>query len=104
MDQATQALMQQMADDAAGKAVRHTFVTLGMNPDAPIEAQRDMAALRELRGLVESEDFQKDLIHLRRWRKTIDSVESKGVLAVVALVCTGGIGLLVYVFKLKFGS
>lgn len=105
MDSETKAFMREIAEDAASKAVRHTFLTLGMDPGNPIEAQKDMAALRELRGLVEDDEFQKDLVHLRRWRRAVDSVESKGLFVGLGLMCVGGLALVVYVVKLKmFGS
>lgn len=105
MDRETQALMKQMAEEAATEAVTKTLLTLGINSNDPLGAQRDMAALRELRELVDDEEFRKDLLHLRRWRKTMDNVESKGVIAAVGLVCFGGIALVLYAFRVKlFGA
>lgn len=101
MDQETQALMKQMAEDAADVAVRKTLISLGTDPANPIEAQKDMAALRELRLLIDDPETQKDLLHLRRWRKTMDTVESKGFMAAVSLVCFGGIALVLYAFRVK---
>lgn len=98
-----QALMRSMAQEAADEAVKRTLLTLGIDPDNPIQAQRDMATLRELRELVESEEFQKDLLHLRRWRKTMDGVERKGILAALGLMCVGGIAFILYAIKLKTG-
>ena len=105
MDQETKALMSQMAEAAADTAVRPTLVTIGIDPRNPIETKRDMAALRELRELTDDEEFRMDMVHLRRWRKTMDSVESKGTLAAVGLVCVGGLALILYAFRFKiFGT
>lgn len=101
MDQQTRALMEQMAENAAEAAVTHTLLSLGIDSTNPIEAQKDMAGLWELRGLIEDPEMQKDLLHLRRWRKTMDSVESKGFLTTIGLVCFGGITLVLYAFRIK---
>jgi len=88
-DEATHQLIKVMAHEAAEEAVRRTLTTLGIDATNPIEAQRDMAALRELRDLVEDPELQKDLLHLRRWRKTMDTVETKGILVMVSLLISG---------------
>ncbi len=105
MDPETRALVQEVADEAAVKAVAHTLLTLGLDPDNPIGVQRDMAALHELREMVDDPEFQKDAAHTRRWRKTMESVESKGVFAMLVLVGTGGIAFMLYAFRIKiFGG
>lgn len=105
MDAETKALIVRSANEAATQAVEQTLLTLGIDYHNPLDAQRDMAALRELRDLIESPETQKDLLHLRRWRKTMDSIESKGFFAAVALVCFGGIALVLYAMRIKiFGS
>ena len=101
MDAETQALMQQMAETAARTAVQQTLLTFGIDPTQPLEAQKDMAALRELRELVDDDEFQKDQIHLRRWRKTMESIESRGVLAAMGLLCLGGLTLILFAFKMN---
>lgn len=85
--------MHHIADRAANSAVHDTFVRLGLDPDRPIEAQKDFAAMRELRLLVADEEWQKDQIHIRRWRKTMDSAQSKGFTAIIGM---GFLGMLAW--------
>lgn len=94
--------MKLIAEETAIQAVNRTLTGLGIDIHNPLEAQKDMAVLREVRNLIDDEDFHKDMLHLRRWRVTMESVESKGVLAAIGLVCLGGAGLILYAFKIKF--
>ena len=78
-----------LAASAAEKAVSSVLTSLGIDTKDPIKAQRDFAALREMRELVDDEEFQRDLAHLRRWRKATEDVRAKTLLAVVGLLVTG---------------
>lgn len=89
MDEHTRVLVKQVADEAAKKAVAQTLTSLGVDANDPFEVQKDMQALRELRDMVTSEDFKSDMMHLRKWRKAMDGVQNKGMLAVVGLVVSG---------------
>ena len=104
MDHETRLLMTDIADQAAHKAVRETLLTLGIDASDPIEAQRDMATLRELRDLTNSDEFKKDLLHLRRWRRTMDNVEAKGLIAGLGMLIFGSFAMILYAFKIKIGS
>lgn len=101
MDKKTEALIEKVAKTAADNAVQQTLITIGIDPADPIEVQKDMASMRELRIALGDKEFQKDLAHLRNWRKTMENIESKGLMAGIALVCTGGLALIVYAFKMK---
>jgi len=101
MDNETQALMKQMAKATADETVKQILLTIGIDQGNPIEAQKDMAALRELRQLIDDDEFKKDMLHLRRWRKTMDGVENKGIMAAIGMTCVGGIALMLYAFKIK---
>lgn len=71
-------LLQQVADRAAKKAVedavphvvRQTLITMGLDPDNPLEAQKDAQFLRSTRNRCEQ-------------------AGSKGVIVLVALVTAG---------------
>ncbi len=97
-------LIKEIAREAAQEAVNGTLLQLGIGTTDPIEAQADMAALRELREFVESEETQADLLHLRRWRKNMESVQSKGMMAALAMLCTGALAFILYAFNIKTGS
>lgn len=101
-DPQAKAVMEQVARVAADEAVRKTFVMLGIDHSRPFDVQKDMASLRELREMIESEEFRKDMVHLRRWRKTVDSIENKGILAIVSLLIAGGVAALAFAFRGKF--
>ncbi len=92
--------MTQIADEAAEKAVKQVLLTLGINTGNPIEVQKDMATLRELRFLVDDREIQEDLIYLRTFRKTMQAVKSKGLITAVGMVTTAILAAL----WLKFGG
>lgn len=89
MDEQTQIVIRQVADQAARQAIKDVLTALGIDPDNPIEAQRDMATLRLMRDTLVDEDYQRDMLHLRRWRKSMDSVTDKGTLAIVGALTSG---------------
>lgn len=89
MDEQTQIVIRQVADQAARQAIKDVLTALGIDPDNPIEAQRDMATLRLMRDTLVDEDYQRDMLHLRRWRKSMDSVADKGTLAIVGALTSG---------------
>ena len=53
-----------------GDAVRETLIQMGISSHDPIEVQKDMQ-------------------HLREWRKATESIKSKGVLVIVSVVISG---------------
>lgn len=104
MDAQTQALMREIANEAAVAAVAQTLTSLGVDQRHPISVQKDMAALRELRELIEDPETQADLMHLRKWRKTMERVQSKGILTLVGLLITGACAAVWIGLQTKFGS
>ena len=62
----TQALMQQIAEDAANRAVNRTLLTYGIDPEFPVE-------------------FQKDMAHLREWRRRMEKIEDKSLMVIITL-------------------
>ena len=91
-------LMERVAEEAAhktaNKVVREILVTLGIDSSDPIAIQKDMAALREMRGLIADKDFQSDMAHVRAWRESMEAAKSRGFLAIIALITTGAMGAL----------
>lgn len=80
MDQETRAIIAEVASEASQKAVSELLIRLGIDHTRPLEVQRDMIALRELRVIVADPKFQADMAHLRRWRITMERMTSKGML------------------------
>lgn len=101
LDKQTQALMEQIAKEAADKAVERTLITIGIDYSNPIETQKDMATLHELRVLTSDEEFRQDLLHLRKWRRNMERIESKGLMVAAGMVCFGCIAMILYAFKTK---
>ena len=85
----TKIICTQAAAEAADKSVARTLTALGVDANDPFGVQKDMQALRELRGMLSSDDFKADMMHLRKWRKAMDGVQNKGMLTVVGLAITG---------------
>lgn len=81
--------LEALAASAAEKAVSSVLTSLGIDTKDPIKAQRDFAALREMRELVDDDEFQRDLAHLRSWRKATEDVRAKTFMAVIGLLITG---------------
>lgn len=104
MDQETRVIVERVAQEAAHEAVTATLTSLGVDAQDPLEAQRDFAALRELRTLVESKETQADLMHLRKWRLAMEQVQTKGILAVVGVIISAGLALLWVGLRQKIGS
>lgn len=103
MDRPTATIMNQIAEEAAEKAVQKAMLTLGIDATDPLGAQQDMVAVREMREMISDPEFRRDMQHLRRWRRTMDSVEKKGVVAFFSFIVLGGIALLIAGVKMKFG-
>lgn len=86
-------LLERMAEDAASKAARtvmeSVLVTLGIDAKNPLEIQKDMAALRDMRELLTDEQFRADMAHVRKWREAMDSAKSRSFLAVVGIITSG---------------
>lgn len=101
MDDATRAAVQEIAEAAAKSAVKQTLLTLGFNTQDVLQAQQDMAALRTIRDTLQSEEFRQDLLHLRKWRLTMESAQGKGVMGAMALMVFGGVAFILYAFKIK---
>lgn len=100
-DERIYAIIEKISLEVSMAAVKQTLVSLGIDHRDPIGAQKDMAALRELRILHSDKEFQKDLAQLRALRASLDQVKLKGFIAAVGLLCTGGLALILYALKGK---
>jgi len=80
----TEAWMREIAREAACHAVNRTLLTYGIDPEFPTE-------------------FQKDMAHLREWRRRMERIEEKSWLTLAALVVAGGLTLLWLGVKSKIG-
>ena len=62
--------MEEIAELAAKKAVTDMFVRLGVDPEDPLEAQKDFA-------------------HLRKWRKSVEAMSMKAMMTALVTLVTG---------------
>lgn len=86
-------LLEKLATEAANKAAKtvmtEVLITLGIDAKNPIDVQKDMNALREMRELLTDKDFQADMAHIRKWREAMDNATSRSFLAVIGILTTG---------------
>ena len=52
----------------------------------------------------EKKEFQADFVHLRKWRKSVDSVERVGITTVVTVLLTGLVGAMWLGVKTALGK
>ncbi len=79
-----ESLMREIASDAARQAVGQTLIAHGIDPENPLE-------------------FQKDMLHLREWRLRVERIQDKSLMTIVVIiigVIATAIGLGI---KAKFG-
>lgn len=85
MDPETKALIEDVAQEAANKAVEGALTKLGVDHQNPIEMQQDFARLRE-------------------WRTSVDAIRRKGILTVVGVLVTGALAALWVGLGLSLGG
>jgi hypothetical protein len=87
--------VENIADRAALKAVKETFLLLGVDVSDPIAAQEQFAILRKLAQprTLENLDF------LESWHVASEVVKDTGWRTVVKVIVTAGLGLLAVMTK-----
>lgn len=88
-------MVEEAARLAAKEAVQDTLTTLGLDVSDPLEVQKDMAALRDMRLLLKNEEFQADLAQIRALRTSGKFIRTATGKAVVTVIVTGLLGLFV---------
>jgi|SRR5579862_3665423 len=83
-----------IAEDAATKAVYKTLIAIGIDPTNPIKEQAEFFRMRTAAEIISDDEFAKDMAHLRRWRVAVEGAQSKGFLAMVAIIASGILGAL----------
>jgi hypothetical protein len=102
-DPSTKAVVQDIAEEASYRAVSRTLTTLGIDTENPLAAQRDFAALRDFRETVMDKEWQKDQLHLRRWRVTMDKMTSRGMVTTMVAFITASVTSLWAYFSGRLG-
>jgi hypothetical protein len=80
------ALLRNVSDEAAAKAVRNAFIAIGIDPDDPIKAQDIFALLRTMGD----EEFRDDLHWTRRNRRRTEGFFGKAVVGFVSVGVLAG--------------
>ncbi len=62
-----EALMREIASEAACQAVDKTLIAHGIDPESPFE-------------------FQKDMVHLREWRLRVERIQDKSLMTIVVII------------------
>jgi hypothetical protein len=96
--------VKQIAEATGREIVRETLLAIGIDVTDPLAAQRDFAVMREIGQLAMDPEFRKDIEHTRKWRKAIEQIETKGVIAAIGMIVTGGLGLLWAGIRAKVGQ
>lgn len=79
-----EAWLREIALDAACQAVDRTLIAHGIDPENPLE-------------------FQKDMLHLREWRLRIERIQDKSLMTIVVIIiCVAATAIGIGV-KTKFG-
>lgn len=89
MSNMSQAEITDIAERAAETTLRRLMITIGIDINDPLKAQRDFAVMREIGALVMDPEFRKDIEHTRAWRLTLQSVRTKSMLTAIGIVVTG---------------
>jgi hypothetical protein len=95
------ALLRDIAESAAEKAVAKTFVAMGLDPNEPLKAQRDFNFLRDL---VHDKELTADMVYLRRSRKRSEGILGKIIITAVGLGVVGALHALWQGLKVVVGA
>ncbi len=80
------ALLRDIAEASAEKAVSKTFIAMGLDPEKPIDAQRNFTFLR---SMVHDKDLAADMGWLRRSRTRSEGIVGKAITTAVGLAVLG---------------
>lgn len=96
--------VEEIAEKAASSAVKTTLIAMGIDPSNPLAAQRDFMLMREVGKFATDPEFRKDMEHTRRWRLTMEAVNTKTWVTMVGLVVAGFVSLVVMGARMFFGK
>jgi hypothetical protein len=104
MDAETKALIKQCADGAAHRAVEETMIRFGMDPEDPIKSQKNMAAMDEMRQLIEDPEFRANLKWVAEVRESMGLAKKQGLKTAVGILVAFIIGMIVLGFQTEMKS
>ena len=80
--------------DTVEETVKSTLLQLGIDVADPIAAQEEMAAIREIAKHVGDPEYQADQLHLRKWRKSMESASNMTLKTALGVLVTSILGAL----------
>lgn len=83
------ALLKQVADEAAHKAVHQAFMVMGLDIDDPIASQRDFAILRDFSSKASHGELRMDLEWLHKTRNLMEGMVGKALISAIGLAVVG---------------
>lgn len=84
--------IQHIVDTAVKKAVEDVLLSLGINVKDPLKSQQTMANIRSMSEMVDDPEFRADQLHLRQWRKSMESASKVTIKTAMGMVVTGVVG------------
>lgn len=97
------ALLKDIAEAAAERAVKMTFIAMGLDPADPIAAQRDFSFLRDMTVRTRDPAFNDDMNWVRRTRVRWDGMLGKVLVGVFGIAALGGLHALWDGIKVALG-
>lgn len=85
------ALLRDIAESAAEKAVKKTFEVMGLDPEQPIKAQRDFALMRDLTNRLRDRETAADLQWVRRTRLRSEGMIGKILTTAIGVAVVGAL-------------
>lgn len=85
------ALLKDIAEAAADKAVAKTFLAMGLDTNSPLAAQRDFSVLRDIAENVRDDAFRSDMDWVRKTRTRMDGIIGKVIFTAVGLAVLGAL-------------
>lgn len=86
--------LKKLIRETVEETVKSTLLQLGIDVADPIAAQEEMAAVREIAKHVGDPEYQADQLHLRRWRKSMESASNMTLKTALGILVTGILGAL----------
>lgn len=83
------ALLKQVADEAAKKAVHDAFLMMGLELEDPLQSQQNFVVLRELVKRAEDPETDADAQWVRKTRMRMDGMFGKALLTIIGLALVG---------------
>lgn len=83
------ALLRDLAEAAAEKAVHKCMIAMGLNPKDPIKAQQDFGIMRYVGDKIRDPEFKRDLEWVHRARLRGEGMIGKALITAVGLSVVG---------------